>query len=214
MLDAVRGALTGDAASILETQIGAVAMVQRLQDEREVNTYSWRFRRPERDAGPAFPPAGDEVRLATAKVIGARGSGLAVVWLVRGHFFSIGFDKPPRSLGAANEIRVQDIKLEVDPMKPSGRELTERQLMAELPPSVLREYEILRRDGPTGGRSLLDPDELYGIDIGGRQFVVFALLDGDGVIAARSGDGVVARFTFGEEETETYPDLSTAMKAT
>jgi hypothetical protein len=213
VLDAVRAQLTPEAVAILDNQIGAVAMVQRLQDEREVNTYTWRFRRPDRATAPAFPAAGDEVRLATVKVVGPRGGGRAEVWLVGGQFFSIAFDKPPRSFGPATDIRSADIKVEVDPMKQSGRELTEQQLMAEISPSLLDEYENLRRDAPTEGVSLLPPEELYGIDINGRRFVVLALLDGDGVIAARSRDGGVARFFYGEERPETYPDLGTAIKA-
>jgi hypothetical protein len=188
-------------------------MVQRLQDECEVNTYTWRFKRPEQDPRPTFPAAGQEIRLATVKVAGVRGCGRAVIWLVNGHFFSIGFDKPPRSLGPSAELRVTVVKVEVDPMKPSGGELTEHQLMAELAPAVLQQYQALRREARAEGLALLPPDELYGIDISGQRFVVVALLDGDGVIAARSGDEVVARFLYGEDEPETYPDLTAAIKA-
>jgi hypothetical protein len=210
VLDAVRAQLTPEAASILDAQIGAVAMVQRLQDGREVNTYPWRFRRPEQETGPTFPSAGQEVRLATVKVVGAHMSARAVVWLVHGHFFSIGFNKPPRSLG---DVRVQGVTMEIDPMKPSGEELTEQQLTAELAPDVRAEYEALIRGRVSGDQTLLPPDELYGIDISGSRFVVVAALDGDGVIAARSGGEGVARFTFGDDTPEVYPTLQAAMDA-
>jgi hypothetical protein len=213
VLDAVREELAPEAVAILDTQIAAVAMVQRLQDGREVYTYPWRFRRPDRDDRLAFPAAGDEVRLATVKLVGPLGSGRAAVWLVTGQFFSIAFNKPPRSLGPTRNVRSADIKVEVDPMKPSGRELTEEQLMADLSPSLLEEYANLRRDPPSHGVSLLPPEELYGIDINGRRYVVLALLDGDGLIAAPSGDRVVARFLYGEERPEKFPDLRTAIRA-
>jgi len=210
VLDAVRAQLTPEAASILDAQIGAVAMIQRLQDGREVNTYPWRFRRPGQSTRPTFPAAGQEIRLATVKVMGARTGARAVVSLVHGHFFSIGFDKPPRSLG---DVRVQGVTMEIDPMKPSGEELTEQQLMAELAPHVRAEYEALLRGGVTGDQTLLSPDELYGIDIRGSRFVVVAAIDGDGVIAARSGGEEVARFTLGDDSPEVYPTLTAAMDA-
>src|SRR3954464_5425908 len=129
VLDAVRAQLTPEARSILDAQIDAVAQVQRLQDGREVNAYSWRFRRPEEESRPAFPAVGQELRLATVKLGGADTGARAVVWLVHGHLFSIGFDNPPRTLG---DVRVHDVKMELDPMTPSGEELTEQQLMAEM----------------------------------------------------------------------------------
>lgn len=212
VLDAVRGELSREAGAILDAQVGAVAMVQRHQDDREVNTYPWRFRRPEQDRVPAFPATGEEVRLASVKVVGPRGTGRAIVWLVGGHFFSIAFDKPPRSFGPSHDVQTARVKLDVDPMNASGREVSEQQLMAELSPSLLEEYDRLRRTGSPEGVALLPPHELYGIDIDGRRFIVVALLDGDGVIAAPSGDEGVVRFFYGAERPETYPDLRTAVE--
>ncbi len=213
VLDAVRAELAPEAVLILDAQIAAVAMVQRLQDEREINSYSWRFRRPDKDTAPVFPAAGDEVRLATVKLGGPGGSGRAAVWLVRGRFFSIAFDKPLRSLGPPREIRVTGTELEVDPMGPSGRELSEQQLLEEMAPAVRRQYQAMRREATADALAPLPSNELYGIDIAGQRFVVVAVLEGDGVIAARSGDEIVARFLFGDDRPETYPDLMTAMEA-
>ena len=71
--------------------------------------------------------------------------------------------------------------------------MTEQQLTAELAPAVLKQYQAMQREATADGLALLPPNELYGIDIAGHRFVVVALLDGDGVVAARSGDEVVAR---------------------
>ena len=109
---------------------------------------------------------------------------------------SIGFDKPPRSLGPPTEVRAMVTKVELDPNCncSSGGEMTEQQLTAELAPAVLKNsVQAMQREATADGLALLPPNELYGIDIAGHRFVVVALLDGDGVVAARSGDEVVAR---------------------
>jgi len=118
ILEAVANRLEPSARERLEGQIRETNFVQRQLKGREVSLYTLRDGQVKRNPDLRFPHQGDEVKLATVKLVLPSTEKLrAEVYLVRGHVFSIQFEKPPREAGKdSDEATVTDVVIHMDPM--------------------------------------------------------------------------------------------------
>ena len=88
-IDALRAALSSEAAELLDRQIAAKELVQRLYGDAEVNTYPNRRGKQRHDPAIAFPNESSDVRLATVELHGSGGKGKVVFHAVDGHLFQL-----------------------------------------------------------------------------------------------------------------------------
>ena len=102
-IDALRAALSSEAAELLDRQIAAKELVQRLYGDAEVNTYPNRRGKQRHDPAIAFPNQSSDVRLATVELHGSGGKGKVVFHAVNGHLFQLRFSPKPAALGPHDE---------------------------------------------------------------------------------------------------------------
>jgi hypothetical protein len=182
-LDALRGALTPEAAALLDGQIAGKQLVQRLYGDAEVNTYPNR-RGPQRhDPATAFPNRSPDLRLATVQLRGPTGTGKVVVHAVNGHLFQLRFSPRPATLGPAAEITVTKATIHADPMAPDAGATT-RDYLERIDPGVRAELEDVWAR-PETAAGLAKPDELYSIDLDDGAWLVLAQLDDTSFLVAR-----------------------------
>jgi hypothetical protein len=213
VLDAVADVLAPPSRERFETQLASFALVQRHLDGREVNCYPSKRGPQVRDPAIAFPNRGEDVRLATARLVAS--SGIAVtarIHLVTGFLFQIVFSRAPAVLGDPGTIDVQ-VRLEVDPMLEGDAGEAAARHLAELPTRVRAEYaELVAEDPSTGGASLLPPDELYEAELPDGTFMIVAVVGAEGLIGVAVGkpDDGVFRFQF-DGESRRFESLRDAL---
>lgn len=122
LLAAVSAELTPTAGRLFNEQLDQVNLVQRQADGKEVNLYVMRRGKPFIEDRFLFPLR-SEAQLAIVEMDAGDGQKAfrAEVWLVNGHVFSIGFNKPPQKFleQGANVTKVEILR---DPMVPASDE--------------------------------------------------------------------------------------------
>ena len=210
-IDALRGALSSDAAELLDRQVAGKELVQRLYDDAEVNTYPNRRGKQRHDPAMAFANRNPDLRLATVQLHGPGGKGRVVFHAVSGHLFQLSFSPKPRALGPRDEITAVRTTLHADPMVPDAGGTT-RDYLERLDPGVRAELEDAwsRPDRSIG---LAAPDDLYSIDLEDGTYLVLAQLDDTSQLVVRldpPGPGL-RRFDSDGELIGEYDHLSDAM---
>ena len=212
VIDAVAARLAPAATALFERQLGTTALVNRDLDDRDVYLYPNR-RGPQRhDPLIAFPDRSDDLRLATVRVTGPRGSGKADVFVVRGHLFQVSFKPRPRDLGTPTSIQVESVTVHVDPMVEREDPGIEQRL-AELDASIRAELEAMWADGTADAAGLAGRDEVFRIGLEDGDHIVLAQFDDTTYLVAPidpSGKGVRRYLPDGDLEG-TYPDIRSAL---
>lgn len=113
--------LPPQAREILSKQVEGINRVHRSRpDGKEVNCY----RKPSWDDIPKFPSGAQDVKAITIrfKVPGV-GSWRADLDIVAGHFFSITFDRSPKSItNRGADVVIESVRIHDDPMAPPAGE--------------------------------------------------------------------------------------------
>ena len=182
-IDALRGALSSDAAELLDRQVAGKELVQRLYDDAEVNTYPNRRGKQRHDPAMAFANRNPDLRLATVQLHGPGGKGRVVFHAVSGHLFQLRFSPKPAALGPRDEhhCRAHDIARRSD-----GRDAgaTTRDYLERLDPAVRADLKDAwsRPDRSIG---LVARDHLHSIDLEDGTYLVLAQLDDTSHLVAR-----------------------------
>lgn len=125
ILDEVITRLAPEAGALLHTQIQAVNKIQRCLDYKKVNLYSIYRGKPNFDDAPHFRNTADEALLASIQLRAPdrQEKMTAEVWLVKGHLFSLIFNKQPRGFFGTKRLEevqadIAGVKIWLDPMRP------------------------------------------------------------------------------------------------
>jgi hypothetical protein len=210
-IDALRAALSSEAAELLDRQIAAKELVQRLYGDAEVNTYPNRRGKQRHDPAIAFPNQSSDVRLATVELHGSGGKGKVVFHAVDGHLFQLRFSPKPAALGPHHGITATHTTLHADPMvREAGA--TTRDYLDRLDPAVRADLEDAwsRPDRSVG---LIARDHLHSIDLDDGTYLVLAQLDDTSHLLARLDPPRrgVRRFDSDGELIGEYDHLTDAM---
>jgi hypothetical protein len=124
IINAAKGGLTEEAALLLQQQVDAVNMVQRLSKGKEVNLYSMRRGKAVFDDVLRFPATADEAHLATVRLRHPekRATLRSELWLAKGRLFSVLFSIPPKEFLERFDARsilptMTEVSIHFDPMK-------------------------------------------------------------------------------------------------
>jgi len=212
VLDAVRARLQPAAVELFDRQIDAVEMIQRLQDDREVNVYPNR-RGPQRhDPANDWPNKSTELRLASVTTIGPGGTGKANLYAVQGHFFEIAFKPGPKQLRLSSAIEVRVVRVSADLMI----DVTDGgvdQLIGEMDPATRTDLEGMWADGSADRLGLASRGEVYRIQLVDGDHAVLTQLDDTSFLVAPIdplGLGVKRFWPDGDVMRE-YPDIRSAL---
>jgi hypothetical protein len=117
VIDELINALPSEAGKILRSQTKLINKVQRLDQDREVDFYHMVNGRADFPEDALFPNRTEELELAKVRLTDPdSGHGTTgVVFLVKGHIFSIEFKLSPRDLRNARNLRVE-VQILGDPM--------------------------------------------------------------------------------------------------
>jgi hypothetical protein len=122
LVSEVENRLEPTAQDLFTRQIRTVNLVQRHAKSREMCCYSMKWGRVQLRKELRFRKTSQELKLASVifRVPDAEGrTWKAEFELVRGHFFSIVFDKSPEPIKRTDQIDVIDVKILADPMEES-----------------------------------------------------------------------------------------------
>ena len=182
MWDALAAALPAAPRGLLDEQLSAVRVVQRLHRGREVNLYAGRRGRRPWPPGAGFRNQSSELRLATVQLEGRVRRGQAEVHAVEGHVFQILFRPSPRELGDPRSIRVVGVTLRGDPMQ-SIQDDTATELLGRVPTQLRSELEELWR--AQSSRTLAPRSGLYTFDLDDGTYLMLGQRSDTDLVAVR-----------------------------
>lgn len=208
--DALTAALPGAARELLEEQLSAVRMVQRLHRGCEVNLYTGRRGYRPWPPGSGFPNQRRELRLATVRLEGNANRGLVEVHAVQGHVFQIRFRPSPRELGGSRSIRVVGVTLREDPMQPSQHD-TATELLRRIPTQFRSELEELWQ--AQSARTLIPRSGLYTFDLDDGTYLMLGQRSDTDFVALRldSLETTVRRIEVTGKVTGRYSSIAEAL---
>lgn len=182
VIDLVGSQLDEPGRGLLEGQIAATGMIQRMFDDTDVMLYPSRSRAGRHDRTLDFPNRATELRLATVRLEGPLGTGKVVVHVVMGQIFELTFTPSPKKLGDRRAIRTTGLTMHADPMVPDDGAAA-RQRLEALEDATRAEYETLIAAQP-GKSDLLGIDELYAIQLDDGEYLMLAQLDDTSFVVA------------------------------
>ena len=180
--DALAAALPVPARELLEQQLSAVRMVQRLHRGREVNLYAGRRGSRPWPPDSGFPNQSLELRLATVQLEGYAKGGQAEVHAVEGHVFQVMFRPSPRELRDPRSIRVVGVTLGEDPMQ-SIQDDTATELLRRVPTQFRSELEELWQ--AQSARTLTPRSGLYTFDLDDGTYLMLGQRSDTDFVALR-----------------------------
>lgn len=221
LLNELRSNLTTEASELLRGQLETINLVQRHSRSREVCCYSRKWGVVFHNPQYQFPAQELELKFASLMFTCPKSENTwrAEFFLVRGYFFSIGFNPSPEEIKNSDAIRIEKVVIHHDPMrvgfesaprrkKKSSPNLPEWLLTfrsdkedcdAFEPPERDRRDAILREVDAVLPSDYLDLiDECDGLKVG--EWMIFGLSEiydvtlQDGkyyVLAERAGKGVI-----------------------
>jgi hypothetical protein len=188
VIDAVLGAVSREAAEMIERQLAARGRVSRILGDSDVMLYpasgTWT------DPALAFANRSLDLRLATVRIRGPRGTGNVKVTAVDGWLFMLEFRPAPGKVGSSREIGVIGATIHVDPLVADDSVSTR---LADLDWTVRVELEQVLARKPEWAASLSAPEEMYTINLDAGEFMVLAQLPDTDFVVARldpAGPGI------------------------
>lgn len=196
VIDAVLGSVSREAAETIERQLAARARVSRILGNSDVMLYpasgTWT------DPALAFANRSLDLRLATVRIRGPRGTGKVKVTAVNGWLFMLEFRPAPGKIGSSREIGVIGATIHVDPLIADESVSTR---LADLDWTVRLELERVLAQKPEWAASLSAPGEMYTVSLDEGEFMVLAQLPDTDFVVARldpAGPGIRRYDTDGE----------------
>jgi hypothetical protein len=188
VIDAVLGAVSHEAAETIERQLAARGRVSRILGDSDVMLYPASGTRT--DSALAFANRSLDLRLATVRIRGPRGTGKVNVSAVDGWLFMLEFRPAPGEIGASRAIGVIDTTIHVDPLIADGRVSTR---LMDLDATVRLEIDQVLAQRPEWAVWLSDPADLYTVHLDDGEFMVLAQLPDTDFVVARvdpAGPGI------------------------
>lgn len=213
-IEAIRGAVDSRAAEVLARQIDATMFVSRYIDDTYVDLYPQRRRDPRRDWPARFPNRSLDLRLATVMLRGPLGAGTASTVAVDGNLFELVFSPSPKKLGKPDAIVTTGVKLHADPMQVATADSGHPDLLL-LELSLRAELDGIWRRRPAWATSVMDPNEVYLVDVDGTTYLVLAQLPDTTYVAGRIDPPVpgVVRFEPEGDHVGQYATLTEAISS-
>jgi len=208
VINAVLARLSPEAADLIERQLATRARVSRIIDDEDVMLYP--ARGSTRDPAVAFVNQSLDLRLATVRIRGPRGTGKVTLSAVDGWLFMLEFRPGPRKVGSTGDIEVVDATIHVDPMAPD----VASSRLVELDMSVRIELDRVHRRRPAWATTLALPGEMYTINLDDGVFLVLAQLPDTDFVVARvdpAGPGIRRYDTDGDLVGE-YDSIQAAVE--
>lgn len=180
MINAVLDAVSRDAADIIERQLAARGRVSRILDDSDVMLYpasgTWV------DPALSFANRSLDLRLATVRIRGPKGTGKVTVSAVDGWLFMLEFRPAPKKIGSPREIGVVGATIHADPLVVDDVVSTR---LVDLDWTVRLELERVLAEKPEWATSLSGPQDMYRVNLDDGEFMVLAQLPDTDFVVAR-----------------------------